>query len=93
MKTTIADPEDNDEEQEYQHSGSVKAIANNEAMIEMEHQREITRGKPKVCSKCMRINPPDRETCLTCGALLKDALKVELDLEKSKQINWGRRVR
>ena len=77
MKTTIADPEDNDEEQEYQHSKSVKAIANNEAMIEMEHQREITRGKPKVCSKCMRINPPDRETCLTCGTPLINAPEIE----------------
>ena len=39
MKIAIGNPKD-DEEREYWNNKSVKAIANNEAMIEMEHQKE-----------------------------------------------------
>ena len=47
-------------------------------------------GKPKVCSKCQRINPPEKETCLTCGNPLVNSPEVELGLERSKEINWQR---
>ena len=39
MKIAIGNPKD-DEEREYWNNKSVKAIANNEAMIEMGHQKE-----------------------------------------------------
>ena len=48
----------------------------------------VNKGKPKVCLRCQRINPPEQETCLTCGALLIDAPNVELDLEIAKKIRW-----
>ena len=65
-----------DEEREYWSSESAKADV--EAMIEMEHQEEEA-GKPKVCFKCQRINPPEWETCLTYGVPLVNAPEVKLD--------------
>ena len=50
----------------------------------------VNKGKPKVCLRCQRINPPEQETCLTCGVLLIDAPNVELDLEIAKRLDGSR---
>ena len=51
------------------------------------------KGKPKVCLKCLRINPPERKTCLTCDTPLINAPTVELDLRKSREIKGGKFMR
>ena len=40
---------------------------------------EDQRLKPKLCKKCLRINPGERNKCLTCGTFLDDAPEINFE--------------